>query len=174
MRMLWLSGVVAAAVSLSGCTNAILGTLLAPEAVVGGAASGLAETGARSLAGASLEELSDLGSTVAELDRILQEHPDAANADRLRELRDSLANKAGADSGPDQRRPAKEPPRPRRPTDTKLPVRKGDNLLVSPPKEGYQARRPSGRPDTLPTASSLAADPMPVHAMSLQPVRLPR
>jgi hypothetical protein len=53
-----------------------------------------------------------------------------------------------------------------------MPLRKGDQLLVSPPKEGHLARRPSGRPDTLPTATSLAADPLPVHAMSVKPVRL--
>jgi hypothetical protein len=157
----------------SGCTNAILGVLLAPESVVAGGAAGLAEAGAETLSGASLEELSDLGTTITELDRILEENPDAVNADQLRGLRDQLKKDTrAADSGPDQRQPLKEPPRPRRPSDTKMPVRKGDNLRIQPPGESVTLRRAAPRPDTLPDGSSLRPDPTPVHTMSLQPVRL--
>jgi hypothetical protein len=165
---------LATAVMASGCTSAILGTVFAPEAVVSGAATGLATAGAQTLSGASLDELSDLGSTVAELDRILQDHPDAANAERLRELRDHLHEKAGRDSGPDQRMAVRETPRPRRPTDAPLPARKGDLLSVVPPGERPAGRRPPMRPEVLPSGSELKPDPQPVHTMSLKPVRLPR
>ena len=161
-----------ALVMTSGCTNSILGVLLAPEGVIGGAASGLAEAGAQTLSGASLEELSDLGGTVAELDRILQDNPDAVNSEQLRGFRDQLKNSKPADSGPDQRVALKEPPKPRRPTDTKMPVRQGDQLKVRPPGEFAAVRRPAPRPDTLPDGGSLRPDPTPVHMMSLNPVRL--
>jgi hypothetical protein len=157
----------------SGCTSAILGTLLAPESVVAGAGSSLAEAGAQTLSGASLDELSNMTSTVQELDNILKEHPDAVNADQLKNLRDHLDQQAkSTDTGPDQRQVAREPPKPRRPTDTKLPVRKGDRLGVIPPGESVVQRRPAARPDTLPSGSGLRPDPTPVHAMSLRPVRL--
>lgn len=157
----------------SGCTNAILGVLLAPEGVVAGGATSLAEAGAETLSGASLEELSDLGTTITELDRILDENPDAVNAEQLRGLRDQLKKGATpADSGPDQRQALKEPPRPRRASDTKMPVRKSDNLRIQPPGESVTVRRAPPRPDTLPDGSALRPDPTPVHTMSLQPVRL--
>ena len=158
----------------SGCTNSILGVLLAPEGVVAGAATGLAEVGASTLSGASLDELSDLGSTITELDRILEENPDAVNAESLRGLREQLKEGKSANTGPDQRIAAKEPPRPRRPSDTRLPLRKGDNLTIRPPGESIAQRRPAPRPDTLPDGSSLQAEQTPVHTMSLQPVRLVR
>ncbi|MBA3699058.1 MAG: hypothetical protein H0W78_09405 [Planctomycetes bacterium] len=159
----------------SGCTNSILGVLLAPEGVIAGTASGLAEAGAQTLSGASLDDLSDLGNTVTELDRIIAENPDAVNADQLRGMRDHLKkNATAADSGPDQRRPLREAPAPRRPSDAKLPVRKSDNLTIQPPGEGMVIRRAYPRPDTLPDGSSLRPDPTPVHTMSLRPVRLSR
>lgn len=159
----------------SGCTNTILGVLVAPEGVVTGAAAGLAQAGAETLSGASLEELSDLGNTITELDRILDENPDAVNADQLRGLRDQLKKSTtSADSGPDQRQALKEPPKPRRPSDTQMPVRRGDNLRVQPPGEMTVVRRPRPRPETLPDGSTLRPDPAPVHTMSLQPVRLTR
>lgn len=163
-----------ALVITSGCTNAILGVLLAPESVVGSAATGLAEAGAKTLSGASLEELSDLGGTVAELDRIIAENPDAVNAEQLRVLRDQLKQGTPADSGPDQRQALKEPPKPRRPSDTKLPVRRGDVFKIQPPGESLAKRRAPPRPDTLPDGGTLRPDPTPVHTMSLQPVRLTR
>ncbi len=156
----------------SGCTSSILGVMLAPESVVGGAASGIAEAGAQTLSGASLEELSDIGTTVGELDRILQENPDAVNSDRLRDMRDRIDKQSGKNSGPDQRQVAKEPPRPRRASDTPLPHRKGDSLFVAPPGEVVVLRRPASRPDTLPTGSVLREDPRPVHVMSMKSVRL--
>lgn len=160
-----------ALVMTSGCTSSILGVLLAPEGVIGGAVSGLAEAGAQTLSGASLEELSDLGGTVAELDRILMENPDAVNSEHLRELRDQLKGSKPADSGPDQRVALKEPAKPRRPTDTKMPIRHGDQLKVRPPGEAVALRRPPPRPETLPDGGSLRPDPTPVHMMSLNPVR---
>ena len=160
-----------ALVMTSGCTNSILGVLLAPEGVIGGAATGLAEAGAQTLSGASLEELSDLGGTVAELDRILMENPDAVNSEHLRGLRDQLKGSKPADSGPDQRVALKEPAKPRRPTDAKMPIRHGDQLKVRPPGESVAMRRPSPRPETLPDGGSLRPDPTPVHMMSLNPVR---
>lgn len=163
-----------ALLATSGCTSAILGVLLAPEAVVGGAASGLANAGAQTLAGASLDQLSDLGSTVTELDRILEENPDAVNAESLRRLRDQLKHGNPADTGPDQRQAVKEPPKPRRPTDTAMPVRKGDHFRVQPPGESVALRRAPPRPDTLPHGGALRPDPTPVHSMSLKPVRLTR
>ncbi len=172
MQIRLISCVVVAVLGLSGCTNAILGTLLAPEAVVTGAASSLAEAGARNLSGASLDQLSDLNGTVNELNRIIKDNPNAANADRLRTLRDSLANKSRENADPNQINAAQEPPQPRRLTDTKMPVRGGDRLLVVPPNEHQQPRRSNGRPETLPTASSLAPETQPVHAMSFEPVRL--
>ena len=161
-------------VMTSGCTNSILGVLLAPESVIGGAATGLAEAGAQTLSGASLQELSDVGGTVAELDRILTENPDAVNVEHLRAMRDQLKDSKPADSGPDQRVAMKEPPKPRRPTDTKMPVRHGDNFKVRPPGEITALRRPLPRPDTVPDGGSLRPDPTPVHMMSVNPVRLAR
>jgi hypothetical protein len=158
----------------TGCTNSILGVLLAPESVVGGAASGLAEAGAQTLSGASLQDLSDLGSTITELDRIIAENPDAVNNESLRLLREQLKQGKSADSGPDQRVALKEPPKPRRPTDTAMPVRKGDHLRIDPPGDSVALRRPPARPQTLPDGSTLRPDPTPVHTMSLQPVRLTR
>jgi hypothetical protein len=174
MRCGTLSLLVCAVVMTSGCTNSILGVLLAPEGVIGGAATGLAEAGAQTLSGASLQELSDLGGTVAELDRILMENPDAVNSEQLRGLRDQLKGSTPADSGPDQRVAMKEPPKPRRPTDTKMPIRHGDHLKVRPPGEIMALRRPSPRPDTVPDGGSLRPDPTPVHMMSVNPVRLAR
>lgn len=175
--MRWLNVIMlgSALTLTSGCTNSILGVLLAPEGVIAGGASSLAEAGAQTLSGASLEDLSDLGNTITELDRIIAENPDAVNADQLRGLRDHLKkNATAADSGPDQRVPLKEPPAPRRPTDAKLPVRKSDHLTILPPGEGKIVRRAYPRPDTLPDGSALRPDPTPVHTMSLRPVRLPR
>lgn len=168
-NMLVLGG---ALVITSGCTNAILGVLLAPEGVIGGAVSGLADAGAKTLAGASLDQLSDLGTTVTELDRILQENPDAVNAESLKKLRDQLKDGKSVDSGPDQRQALKEPPKPRRPTDTKMPMRKGDHFKVQPPGEAVALRRAPARPETLPDGGTLRPDPTPVHSMSLKPVRL--
>jgi hypothetical protein len=158
----------------SGCTSSILGVLLAPEGVVTGAGASLANTGAEALGEASLEQLSDLGSTITELDRILEENPDAVNAESVRRLRDTLKQGNPADTGPDQRQALKEPPKPRRPTDSKMPVRKGDHLRVQPPGESVALRRAPARPDTLPDGGALRPDPTPVHSMSLNPVRLTR
>ncbi len=156
----------------NGCTSAILGVLVAPESVVSSAAGGVAEAGAQTLSGASLAELSNVGSTVSELDQILKDNPDAVNSDRLRDLKSRLEQEGGKDSGPDQRQVAKEPPKPRRPTDTPLPTRKGDTLAVTPPGDLVLLRRPASRPETVPTGSALREDPRPVHAMSMKPVRL--
>lgn len=156
----------------TGCVGSILKTLVAPESVVTDAATGLAETGARTLSGASLDELANLNDTVMELDRILQENPDAVNTEQLKLLRDSLKNTTSANSGPDQRQVLKEPPKPRRHTDAPFPQRKGDRLTVLPPGEIASSRRMTGRPETIPDGSSLKPDPTPVHAMSLKPVRL--
>lgn len=173
-RMRWSLLVVfgSALIGSSGCTNSILGVLLAPEGVVTGAAGSAAEAGARSLSGASLEELSDVGNTVSELDRILQENPDAVNSERLHDLRNRMEQQTGKNTGPDQRQVAKEPLRPRRASDTPMPLRKGDALTVSPPGDMVVLRRPPSRPETLPLGSALREDPRPVHAMSLKPVRL--
>lgn len=174
--MRWWNVVIlgSALVITSGCTNSILGVLLAPESVVGGAASGLADAGAQTLSGASLDQLSDLGTTITELDRIIAENPDAVNADSLRKLRDQLKDGKSVDSGPDQRQALKEPPKPRRPFDTKMPLRKGDQLKVRPPGESVALRRAPARPTTLPDGGTLRPDPTPVHSMSLNPVRLTR
>lgn len=159
----------------SGCTNAILGTLLAPEGVLVDAGQGLLDSAAQTLGGASLDDLSNMSNTVQELDNILTEHPDAVNADQLKNLRETLDKQAkSSDTGPDQRQVMKEPPKPRRPMDTKLPVRKGDRIAVNPPGESVAQRRAAPRPDTLPSGSDLRPDPTPVHAMSLRPVRLPK
>ena len=154
----------------SGC-GSILGVLLAPESVVGTAATGVAQAGAQTLSGASLDELSNAGNTVNELNRILQENPDAVNSDRLTSLRDSLQQNSKTTDA-DQRQIARDPPRPRRAIDTPMPTRKGDALAVAPPGEFALVRRPASRPDTLPSGSALHEDPSPVHTMSLNPVRL--
>jgi hypothetical protein len=156
----------------TGCTQSILGVMLAPEAVVGGVAGGLAQAGAETLSGASLEELSDLSSTVQEIDQLLKDNPNAVNADRLREMQKSLQENSMTSTGADQRRIAHAPAPPRRASDAPLPRRKGDRLTVSPPGDLAMQRRPASRPDTLPTGSALREDPTPVHVMSLQPVRV--
>lgn len=163
-----------ALVCCNGCVGSILKTLVAPESVVTDAAGSLAEAGAQTLSGASLEDLGNLNETVEEIDRILQENPDAVNTEQLKALRETLKNTSSANSGPDQRQALKQPPKPRRPTDAPLPMRKGDRLAVMPPGEMPLGRRHAERPDTLPTGSSLKPDPTPVHTMSLKPVRLTR
>ncbi len=156
----------------NGCVGSIVKTLVAPESVVGDAAGSLAKAGAETLSGASLEELGNLNDTVAEIDRIIEEHPDAVNIDNLRTLRETLKNTKSANSGPDQRQVLKEPPKPRRAADAPMPLRKGDRLTVLPPGEVLSGRRHSGRPEPLPDGSSLKPDGTPVHTMSLKPVRL--
>lgn len=156
----------------SGCVGSIVKTLVAPESVVTEGGASLAEAGAKTLSGASLDQLANLNDTVTELDRIIQENPDAVNAEQLKLLRDTLKDGTSADTGPDQRQALKEPPKPRRHTDAPMPLRKGDRLTVQPPGESIAARRSTGRPDTLPDGSGLRPDPTPVHTMSLRPIRL--
>ncbi len=154
-----------------GCTQSVLGVLLAPEAVIGGAANSVASTGAEALAATGSNSLSTAESTSMEIDRLLKDHPDMANAGRLRELQDSMRGEA-KNTGPDQRMIMNEPPAPRRLMDKALPVRKGDLLSISTPSSVAPTRRPVMRPEAQPTAETLKPDHTPVHAMSLTPVRL--
>lgn len=174
--MQWCGLIVLGGVVLccNGCVGSVLKTLVAPESVVTDIGNDLIKTGAKTISDASLDELANVNDTVKELDRILQENPDAVNTEQLKALRDSLRETSSADSGPDQRQPLKEPPKPRRHTDAPFPLRKGDRLTVLPPGEITSSRRPTGRPDTVPDGSSLKPDPTPVHTMSLKPVRLTR
>jgi hypothetical protein len=155
----------------TGCTQSVLGVLLAPEAVVGSAANSVASSGAEALSATGLNQLSTAESTSMEIDRLLKDHPDTANAGRLRELQDSMRGEA-KNTGPDQRMVMNEPPAPRRLMDKALPVRKGDLLSVSTPSSAAPTRRPVMRPEAQPTAETLKPDHTPVHAMSLTPVRL--
>jgi hypothetical protein len=171
MRALAFLILAGALVASSGCMS-VLGTLLAPESVVTTAADNFAVAGAQTLSGASLEELSSAGNTINELNQILQNNPDAVNADQIAALRDRMQDTGGRGTGPDQRQIAREPPAPRRASDQPLPVRRGDQLKVSPPGDAGVVRRPPSRPDTLPAGSALKDDGVPVHAMSLTPIRL--
>jgi hypothetical protein len=160
-----------ALLSQTGCTQSVLGVLLAPEAVVGGAANSLASTGAEAISATSVSRLSSQEATQNEIDRFLKENPDAPNADRLRELQESMRG-TPKDTGVVQRQMTKELPPPRRPMDKKLPVRKGDLFSISTPSSSPATRRPPMRPNTQPTAATLKPENQPIHTMSLYPIRV--
>ena len=171
MRFFILSILLGGLCALTGCTSSILGTLLAPESVVGGAATGLAETGAETLSGASLNELADSGSTLAELDRILMENPNAVNSDRLKNLRDQLnTTSTTGTSGPVSGISKKESLR--RNNDKPFPHGKGDYFSIKPPENKSKNNRLSNRPNTIPMGYSLHEDYQSVHFMKFNAIRL--
>jgi hypothetical protein len=170
--MIWRSLFLAVVLVLqTGCVQSVLGVLLAPEAVVGAAAGGAANAGAETLSGLSLDQVSQSDATVMEIDRILKENPNAANADRLRELRENMKGTPKS-TGPDQRIATPEPPPPRRPMNKNMPVRKGDLLSVSLPSQHIPERRPPMRPLAQPSSTTIIPEVKPVHTMSLYPVRV--
>jgi hypothetical protein len=174
MRTAFLMSVVVIAMNQVGCTNAILGTVLAPEAVVGGALGEVAKSGAQSLSDASLNELSDLGNTILELDRILAENPDAVNAGDLRKMRQKLIQQNADTTASGKQYELAKSVRPRRAFDTSIEKRPADNLRLLPLESGGKARRSDGRPSNMPSGSSLQPEYTPVHMMSVEPVRLSR
>ena len=160
-----------ALLSQTGCTQSVLGVLLAPEAVVGGVANSLASAGAEALSATSVSQLSSQEATMNEIDRMLKENPDMPNADRLRELQESMRG-TPKDTGVGQRQIVKELPPPRRPMDKKLPMRKGDLFSISTPASSPATRRPPMRPDTQPKATTLKPENQPIHTMSFYPIRI--
>lgn len=158
--------------TLTGCTSSILGTVLAPESVVTGAATGLAETGAETLSGASLNELADSGSTVAELDRIIMENPNAVNSDRLRNLRDQLNTTSTPDSSNSQSYGVSKQKKYSRNNEKPLPYGKGDKFSVKPPENKSKNNRLSSRPNTIPMGYSLHEEVQSVHFMKFNTIRL--
>jgi hypothetical protein len=73
----------AALLALPGCIGEVIGIIAAPEAVAVQAAGSAATSAVNSA-------ITD-ANAVSDVDRILSEHPDAANAAELRSLRDQLA-----------------------------------------------------------------------------------
>ena len=169
MKLMIVSVLISVLICSTGCTS-ILGTLLAPESVVGGAATSLAESGAQTLSGASLSELTNSDSTLAELDRIIQDNPDAVNTPRLRSLRDQMSQSAPANSGADPRQISNDDT-PRHNFKTLLPKRKDDRLGLSPDTQNY-TRRSNNKPDTIPMGSAFYGNETPSYFMQFNPIRI--
>lgn len=157
---------------LTGCTSSILGTVLAPESVVSGAVTGVAETGAETLSGASLNELADNGSTVAELDRILMENPNAVNSERLQNLRDQLNTTSTSDSSSSKTSGLSKNKKFSRNNEKPLPHGKGDYIRVNPLENKNKNNRLSSRPNTIPMGYSLYEEFQSAHFMKFNAVRL--
>jgi hypothetical protein len=172
MRFFILSILMGGLYILTGCTSSILGTVLAPESVVSGAVTGVAETGAETLSGASLNELADSGSTVAELDRILMENPNAVNSDRLQNLRDQLNTTSTSDNNSSQISGVSKNKKFIRNNEKPLPYGKGDYFRVKTPENKGKNNRLSSRPDTIPMGYSLYEEFQPVHFMKFNVIRL--
>jgi hypothetical protein len=169
MKLMIMSALIGALICSTGCSS-ILGTLLAPESVVGGAATSLAESGAKALSGASLSELTNSDSTLAELDRIIQDNPNAVNTDRLRSLRDQMSKSAPANSGAEQNKKNNDDA-PRRNYKTLLPNRKDDHLGLSPEAQNI-TRRSNNKPDTIPMGSAFHEKGTPTYFMQFNPIRI--
>ena len=169
MKLMIIGALISALICSTGCSS-ILGTLLAPESVVGGAATSLAESGAQTLSGASLSELTNSDSTLAELDRIIQDNPDAVNTDRLRSLRDQMSQSAPANSGAVQNQ-INNDDAPRRNYKTLLPIRKDDRLALSPETQNI-TRRSNNKPDTIPMGSAFYEKGTPMYFMQFNPIRI--
>jgi hypothetical protein len=152
---------------LSGCTSSILGTLLAPESVVGDAATDLAATGAETLSSASLSELTNSSSTVAELDRILMENPNAVNSERLQSLRDQLnaTDKSNQTAGMSNKKGYRNNEKP-------LPHGKGDYISIKKAEDKSKKARKNTYPSTIPMGYSLYEEYQPVHFINLNAIRL--
>jgi hypothetical protein len=73
-----------------GCLQTLVTALVAPEAVAMQGASGAANAVTASLSGEDLVAINDFSTTAKDLDRILQDHPDAANRPELEALRQQL------------------------------------------------------------------------------------
>lgn len=84
----WLCALTAM-LCLSGC-GTLLRTLLAPEETVFDAASDVANATSQGLTGALPPEAVDSSATISDLDRIIAEHPDAANVGELAALKEQL------------------------------------------------------------------------------------
>ena len=166
------------ALSLScGCANGILGVLLAPDEVAGGAANAVASSGAQALTAGSLSELTDTAQTLSDLDRIIKENPQ--NADQLTDLRNSLAAQdPGAQTAPPVAATWEGKPVAGRRMDqaTHTPTsRRGqpDALHLDDDHEILmRTRRAKERPDTLPEGSALRGEGESSYALSLDPIRL--
>lgn len=169
MKLINISALIGVLICSTGCAS-ILGTILAPESVVGGAATSLAESGAQTLSGASLSELTNSDSTLAELDRIIQDNPDAVNTDRLRSLRDQMSQSAPANSGADPNQISNDTT-PRHNFKTLLPKRREDRLALSPDTQNV-ARRPNNKPATIPMGSAFHDKEPPSYFMQFNPVRI--
>ena len=154
---------------LTGCTNSILGTLLAPESVVSGTATNLAEAGAETLSGASLNELTNTGSTLAELDNIIMENPNAVNIDRLQKTRDQISQTNTTNNKLISRDKSGEYTRRNNKT---LPAGRGDFLSIKPPASKGKASRLNDRPSTIPMGFTLYEDYQPVHSMKFDSIRI--
>ncbi len=154
-----------------GCTRTLLGVLLAPEAVVSSTAGNVVGAGAETLSGMSVEQLANLESTAMEIDKLIANDPNSASARRLRELQEKLRGMP-KNTGPDQRVAAQGPPPPRRAMNKPLPLRHGDLLSVKKPSNLIETRRPPMRPNTQPSSTTLKPDNVPVHMMSITPVRI--
>jgi hypothetical protein len=88
----------AAAGGLGGCLGSALGVVTAPVSTAAGAASGVGS-----------KVINAGGGPISDLDRIIARNPEAANAEELRQLRESLANQGmGGPSGPPAAAPVDE------------------------------------------------------------------
>jgi hypothetical protein len=170
---------VAACLGIGGCVDSILGVMLAPEAVVAGAAGQVAQAGADTLAGAGLDNLANTTQAIQDVDRILHNTSDPAAQERLSALRDKLVEnqKASAGDSPLSSVTHQDPVfllrRPRDGMNGARPVSPRDQLTVDPPGVS-DMRRPPGRPDVLAENASLKPDVPHGITVSLQPVRINR
>lgn len=160
-------------ITLCGCLDSVLGVMLAPEAVLGGVADGVVRSGTDMLSQAG-EDLSSAAQTVAELDRIIADNPDAQNVDRLKALRDQLKVQPLSDTTTPQTQPGPKEKLPRRSMDHPLLPRRGiDRITVVPPGElPPPPRNAPPRPDTIGVISDFRPPNAKSYTLDMKPVRL--
>jgi hypothetical protein len=121
---------LAACLVLHGCLGSVLGTIVAPEAVVAGTAVNAVNEGVGAINGAA-----EAANTAADLDRIIANNPEAVNIGELRALSGeldtrSIPNQAAAPAGP---------PPPRDEFDRRLPPEAtGDGAYHVTSSGGYR------------------------------------
>ncbi|MBA2482246.1 MAG: hypothetical protein H0V44_16410 [Planctomycetes bacterium] len=168
----------AAVVSCQGCLRTLATALVAPEAVAIDGVSGAANSVASSLSGEDLAAASDMSTTARDLDRILQDHPDAANRPELEALRNQLDQSQKASQSTRREGSAEQDPARRAEGDRRVAVPEATNTLRKPHGDTLvtervlpQKRGAPKRPNTYPDPVVIEASQPYEYQLSLNPVR---
>jgi hypothetical protein len=164
-----------------GCVDRLLGLIMAPQSAAAAGAAKAAQAVASGPTGESLDSLGKPNNTVSDLDRILNQHPDAENAGKLRQLRDQLHQQAPlenknkqSDRGSNRSGPVVEERQRESDRRVKVPPRRtGDRVDLDVP-DMTGGKRGLG-PDHPPAVADTGlVDPWQPrqHQMSTEPVRL--